>query len=198
MKPVRGGGRRFAALAALVVVLSACTSCGAEGGDGHPEGDAVRVAGEYGQVVSTSVGMRFTDASLPLYVRTDSPITLLSVESIGGSGSAKFLGAKVADDSRVLGSFQTFDRWPPGVRELAIVPIDASGAVIPPRDETRKRIGYTLLLGYRVTHARFGVRTGVRLVYRQGTEVFEQTLPAHVVFCPQPQKQPRCLDRATE
>ena len=140
------------------------------------------------------VGSVFTDGSNVLDVHGGQPVTIVSVDSVGGS-SLTFLGAKVASPERQYTTTTKFAGWPPhGLKAKGVE--DAAGKTITPTSKNWHQQPYELLLGYRVNADSLSTRTGVRVVYKVGDKTYQVTMPSLVTTCPTDQDLQACGDKA--
>lgn len=108
----------------------------------------------------------------------------MSVRSVGGEDALNYLGAKIAGPNRKYAGWSRLPGFPPHKKALGPV-IDAEGATIRPRDQTRRNMGYELLLGYEiVADHEIATRTAVQVTYRIADRTYLWTSPAALVYCP--------------
>src|SRR4051794_14601997 len=101
-------------VAVLVLLIGPTAACESHQADSAPiSGGPLDVAGKQGWAVPATPGRTFTDGSNILNIAGDSPFTVVAVESIGGSPSLRFLGAKVASPQRRYTTTTRFAGWPP-------------------------------------------------------------------------------------
>ena len=153
-------------------------------------------ASEHGTLARGPAGTRLTDGFEVLRLDGDRPATIVSVESVGGESSLRFLGAYVAGPERKLGAHAQLKGFPPRRKDLGEI-VPAEGALVIPRDETRERIGYELLLGYEVVDdTEIGFRSEIVVTYRVDDEDYEWRSPARLVYCPDSATSDECFAAA--
>lgn len=176
-------------LAVSSLVLTGCQSLGL--GEGP-----MRPAPEHGSIVEGPVGRRLTDGFEILQLGGDRPATILSVESVGGDGSLKYLGAYLAGPDRKLAAYTQPEGFPPTTRGLGEI-IPAEGAVIEPREQTRRRLGYELLLGYEIVDdSEIAFREEIVVTYRIDDTDYAWRAPAKLVYCPESATSEECFTKA--
>ena len=142
----------------------------------------------------------FTDGQVRLMLQGDEPATVTKVTSNGGDDVFELIGAKVAGPDRRRGAVQYRPTWPPAPSAFGPSTVDATGAVIEPISQTRGKLGYELLLGYRLkeTEAFGDPRRSVTIEYTVAGTAFSYTEDAVLVMCPGDGRDLQCrneLDR---
>lgn len=185
---------RFGVL--LILLIGSATACQKHQSDTGPiSGGPLDVGGKQSWAVPATPGRKFTDGSNILNALGGKPFTVVSVESIGGSPSLQYLGAKVASPQRRYTTTTRFEGWPPrGVHAKAVS--DAIGHVITPETKNWHGQPFELLLGYKVVSPEYGVRTGIRIVYREGGKTYQAVLHSILAACPTRQDLEACGDHA--
>ncbi|MBO9522414.1 MAG: hypothetical protein J7518_12825 [Nocardioidaceae bacterium] len=147
----------------------------------------------YAQVATP--GTTFTDGTGLLVVPGDRPAKVLKIESLGGRSAMTFLGAKLAGPHREFTTNTSWPTWPPNIAGDPLQ--EAEGATIEPVSRTFNKNGYELLLGYRIDHAKYAVRRGVRVTYRIGDRTYRAVLPLVFATCPPGRDLDSCQEEAT-
>lgn len=179
---------------AVCLLLAAC---GGGGTDGVISGGPLRYpegASETWAVVAKQ-GDRFTDGSSVLDLGGHQPIRVISVESVGGSQSLRFLGARLVSPHRKFTDFLRADDWPPSnlpARKLYGI----HDVVVTPNRSNFHHEPYQLVLGYEVISSEFAVRRGVRVRYEAGGKTYEVMMRNQIAACPPGMDQRVCMDRA--
>lgn len=153
---------------------------------------------EHGIVIPGQRGSVFTDGFEVLRLEGDEPAKIVSIRSVGGESTFKFLGALMAGPDRRDGAISYLPAFPP--RDSSLGPlVDAVGARIEPRVETRNGMGYELLIGYEVIDdTRVGYRAAVEVTYTVGDETYLWRSPGRMLFCPQGRTSEECNAEAEE
>ena len=148
-------------------------------------------------------GYVFTDGSVHLDVRGDKPVTIISVTSLGGAPSLKFLGSEAAYPRRTYTDVTRYDGWPPrrgcdphGHEERCLQAsrvAPTAGLVVTPTATNWHHMPFELLLGYRIVSRRYAVRTGIRVVYKSGGVVYQAVWHPKIVICPPWRDEDKCL-----
>lgn len=146
-------------------------------------------------LIRGEVNERFPDGFEILSLKGSQEAELLSVESVGGSGALKHVGTLVAGPGRRVDAVQKLTGFPPKHPKLGVLN-PAVGYRISPREQTRDRLGYELLVGYEVEAQRLAVREGLLITYRVGPTTYKRFLPARIVFCPPHIDDGRCNEIA--
>jgi hypothetical protein len=175
----------------LVLIATISVGCSAPS---QPQGP-LEAGRKHAWVRSAQAGEVFTDGTDLLQLNGMRMATIVSVDSVGGDNTLKFLGASIAEPRRKYTTTQETSGWPP--TDLAahnVVP--AVGAAIKPLAKTWHRQGYELLLGYRIERSDYSVRAGVRITYRVGQKTYEATIPSLLVMCPPKRPAGGCMKQA--
>jgi hypothetical protein len=178
-----------ALVSGLVCVLSSCGQ-----GEQTVQAGPLREPPKIAFVITATPGRVLTDGSVVLDLTGPASAKIIGVESLGGSGTLRFLGAKLASPHRRTTSTQWVPSWPPKNFAARSI-VDAAGSIIHPASRTWHKQSYELLLGYRVLTANYATRTSVRVTYEVGGETYEATIPNILVTCPQHQNQTGCLKK---
>ena len=152
----------------------------------------------HGTLARGPVGTRFTDGFDVLFLDGDAPAEIVSVSSVGGDEGLRFLGAMIAGPERRLAGWSQLPGYPPtepGLRQ----PIGADGATVEPVSQTRKGMGYELLLGYEVIdEGALTARTAVEVVYRVDGKDYLWRSESQLVYCPEAMTGDECFAAAAE
>lgn len=179
-------------LALMGAAAAVATGCGSDSLAGPSTDGPMEVVGDHGIVVVDERGTVFTDGLEVLRLEGTEPATIVSVNSVGGEDTFRYLGALVAGPDRRDGAVSYLRRFPPKDRALGEL-VEAVGAQIHPRSQTRHEKGYELLLGYEVTDdSQVGYRTAVEVVYRVGDKEYLWRSPGRILFCPEPMDSSEC------
>lgn len=144
----------------------------------------MRPVGEHGMIAEARAGERFTDGLAVLQVTGEEPARIVSVESVGGNGAFRQVGALLAGPGRKIGAVGYAAEFPPKDRALGDL-VEAEGAVLQPVAQTRNEMAYELLVGYEVLDdTEVGYRAGLRVRYEVAGDEFVWNAPARLLFCP--------------
>ncbi len=178
-------------------MLSALLAGSLTGACSPPDDGPMRVLNEHATLARGPVGTTFTDGFDVLHLEGDQPATIVSVDSRHGDG-LEFLGAMLAGPDRKLAAWAQLPGYPPSKPQLGEI-VEAEGAVIQPRSQTRGEIGYELLLGYRVVDdTALSSRSTVEIVYRVDDQEYLWRPPSRLVYCPQGRSGRDCFDEAKQ
>lgn len=120
------------------------------------------------------------------------PAVLLHVESVGGDGAFRYLGAMIAGPDRKLAAVTYLEGFPPDDGSLGEIR-PAIGAQIRPVTETTGGKGYELLIGYEVEDdTKVALRTGIVVTYRVGAREYVWRSPARLLYCSASMPTDRC------
>jgi hypothetical protein len=148
-------------------------------------------------IVREPVGKQFTDGFEVLDLGGEEPAVIRAVASVGGDGVIEQLGALLAGPDRKYAAEQLLTGYPPRQPRLGALQ-DAVGATIQPRDDTRDRLGYELLVGYRSTSDEIGIRTEIVVDYEVDGVLYRRRFPATLVYCPPRLAEQECSDAADD
>lgn len=179
------------------MLAGSIVGCGSyhDSGASLPANGPLRVDPKQGWAVRAVPGKIFTDGTLVLDSTNGAPMTIVSVQSVGGGQTLKLLGAKVASPERAYTTTTRFSRWPPrAVHAMRIT--DAVGQTITTASINWHKQPFELLLGYKVMSSEYGVRSAVRVVYTSGGNAYQALLPSLLAACPPHQDLGTCGDRA--
>jgi hypothetical protein len=180
-------------LLAAGLLLTGCTGSSNGAGAAAMDGGPLREPPEHAYVVQGKEGKQFTDGFEVLYLNGDQAATIVSVRSMGGDDAFKFLGARLAGPDRKYAALQETPQFPPTDPHLGPL-IDAEGATVEPRSQTRQRIGYELLLGYEIVDdSKLGKRDAVEVTYKVGGTTYRWTSSAGLIYCPADEDLDVCL-----
>lgn len=171
---------------------------GVSGGAGRAPvaGGPMRVLGAHGSLLRGQVGTRVTDGLDVLFLDGEQPAEVLAVRSVGGEEGLRFLGARLAGPERRIAAWSQLPGYPPSKPAMGEL-VDAVGAVVLPREETPRRMGYELLLGYEVVDDSEPVwRSAIEVVYRVGGEDYLWQSPSMLVYCPEGMTGDQCFEIA--
>jgi hypothetical protein len=137
-----------------------------------------------------SVGTTFSEGFLLL--QPSEPITIDSVEVVGGDDALKYLGARIGLPGRP-DDFNQFMKGFPPKAVPAKYQEPASGARLEDSEI------YMLIIGYRETVPVMDLRTKVVVSYRtdDGTE-YSEDFKAQVLTCPPALSEPQCTQQEGE
>lgn len=156
----------------------------------------MKVISEHGTLARGYVGTRFTDGFDVLFLGGTNNAQIISVRSVGGEDSLEFLGAMLAGPQRKQAGWSQLKGYPPHNAALGPL-VEAEGAVIEPREQTQRRLGYELLLGYEVVRdSEVASRSQIEVTYRIGDQDYVWTSLARLVYCPAREKSEDCFDEA--
>lgn len=183
-------------LVALAAVAMAVTGTGPQSAPTISSDGPLRASTEHGIVAEGQTGSVFTDGFEVLQLGGAQEATIVKVESIGGSETFRHLGSQLAGPDRKIAASSYIKGFPPADDTLGEL-TQAEGAVIVPVAETRRSMGYELLVGYEILDdTQIGYRAGLRITYRVGDEEFVWESPARMLYCPVPQKSADCRAEA--
>lgn len=156
----------------------------------------LRVPPEHGTFATGPVGTTFTDGLDVLFLAGSRPATVVSVRSVGADTSLRFIGAMIAGPTRSQAGWSQLKGYPPRLAALGPL-VDAEGAVIDPREETRQRLGYELLLGYEVVDdTTVDHRSAIEVTYEVDGKQYLWRSPARLVYCPPDKTNEECNEIA--
>jgi hypothetical protein len=133
------------------------------------------------------VGARFSDGLRELQVSGSEPVTITSVEVVGGRRALSNVGAMIGLPGRPWGFYEYMKGFPPP----ALPPrfrVPAVGAELQPGSD------YMLVIGYEVRQHVADRQTAVLVDYTSGGEDYRLTVDAGIVMCPPPATSRWCMN----
>ncbi len=185
---------RVVAVVAAVAGLAVGVVVFAQARDNTTTSGPLQQPGAHGQIVQFAAGTTFTDGFEVLDLRGDAPARLVSVTSVGAEQALQQVGVRVAGPDRNLAASSLMRGFPPTERGLGTVRT-LQQTLLRPRHQTRDRMGYELLVGYRVVDdTQVAAREKLVVRYRAAGQEHELVLPARLVYCP-PEMPSRTCER---
>lgn len=163
-------------LVALAFALASCGSANAGPGPLTP-------TNVHGWGKDYPVGQVFTDGWEVLNLHGHQNAVIDSVRQVRGPNGdgLKMLGLLLADPSRQEGSVGPVASWPP--RHF---PHFTESAIVSTKTITPAKMGWELLIGYKVTKPGYLVRRGIVVNYHIGDQHYRYYDPAWMAICSAP------------
>lgn len=148
------------------------------------EGGPIEQTAPNGSILPVRPGKIWTDGFTSLYLSGHEPAVITRVSVEGGEPALRLLGVRIAGPSRKQGVTQEFFSYPPRDTTVTGPTVDAVGATILPRSDTRLGLGYELLIGYAFVKDAFSTRSNIVVDYTVAGSSYEVAIPARLVLCP--------------
>jgi hypothetical protein len=165
---------------------------GADAPDAFQTNGPVRKQNSTAYSIAIDAGQRFTDGFSVLQVTGNSPVKILSIQSVQAGPSLQFLGALIAGQKRLYASDESLSRYPPPSQNLGQLQ-PAKGFTLLPDSQIPNHNGYELLLGYKFTGERLTIRHKVVMKYESAGIRYELVIPSQIVACPPAHDLEKCL-----